>query len=95
MLTEGSPPESLANLVPKYLSAVPQDPFGDGPLIYRRSNDGYLLYSVGGNRRDDGGERVSLIEATTEKKGDLFFDSSTELPKESESRNAGQDAAMP
>src|SRR5262249_13329658 len=34
ILLEGSPPDSLAALVPKYLSAVPRDPFGVGPLVY-------------------------------------------------------------
>jgi hypothetical protein len=82
VLNEGSPPESLASLVPKYLSAVPQDPFGNGPLKYRRTADGYLLYSVGGNGTDDGGQRVSAHEATFERKGDLFFDASPFPPEE-------------
>ncbi len=90
-LAEGAPPESLAALVPKYLSAVPLDPFGDGPLVYRRTDDGYLLYSVGANGIDDGGQRVSRYEATNLKKGDLFFDASPDMPGEEASPQAGND----
>jgi hypothetical protein len=91
VLAEGSPPESLAVLVPKYLSAVPQDPFGDGPLVYRRTADGYLLYSVGANGTDDGGQRVSRDEATELRKGDLFFDASPDIPEEEASPEAATD----
>jgi hypothetical protein len=48
-------PSSLDELVPNYLPAVPQDPFANGPLIYRLSDEGYVLYSVGRNGQDDGG----------------------------------------
>ncbi len=76
VLLEGAPPETFAGLVPNYLAAVPVDPFSDRPLVYRRTDTGYLLYSVGSNRVDDGGQRVSFTEATMENKGDLFFDAS-------------------
>jgi hypothetical protein len=49
-------PESLGGLVPAFLSAVPEDPFSMKPLVYRRDADGYVLYSVDANRKDDGGE---------------------------------------
>ncbi len=35
---------------------MPQDLFSGGPLIYRPSDKGYLLYSIGVNGRDDGGQ---------------------------------------
>ena len=54
-LDENHLPETIDRLVPKYLSSVPQDPFATGPMIYRLSDEGYLLYSVGANRQDDGG----------------------------------------
>jgi len=78
VLQNGALPESLAALVPEYLSKVPQDPFGDGPLVYRTTDDGYVLYSVGSNGIDDGGQRTSFVAATVEGKGDLFFDTSGE-----------------
>jgi hypothetical protein len=52
----GRPPESLAALVPADLESVPRDPFADGgPLSYRQAAGGYVLYSLGPNRKDDGG----------------------------------------
>lgn len=93
VLMEGSPPESLASLVPKYLAAVPNDPYRDGPLVYRRTAEGYLLYSVGGNGTDDGGQRVSFLEATSERKGDLFFDASEEVPELSDGAEESPDNA--
>jgi len=52
----GNLPESLAELVSDgYLKAVPQDVFDLGPLIYRRSNEDFLLYSFGADFDDDGG----------------------------------------
>jgi len=82
VLQHGSPPKSLAALVPGYLSAVPQDPYGDGPLVYRTTNDGYLLYSVGSNGTDDGGQRVSFVDAIFTGNGDLFFGVPQETPEE-------------
>jgi hypothetical protein len=49
-------PDRLAQLVPEFLKSVPTD-FMDGqPLHYLRNADGtFLLYSVGENGKDDGG----------------------------------------
>ena len=51
----GEYPDRLDQLTPKFLSSLPVDPFGDGPFHYRRTDDGFLLYSVGVNGQDDGG----------------------------------------
>jgi hypothetical protein len=51
----GAYPADLAALVPKYLPAVPKDPFSDGPIRYRPENLGYVVYCVGANGKDDGG----------------------------------------
>ncbi len=48
-------PETLQALVPKYLAEIPIDRFSEKPMIYRRTEQGYLLYSVGPNGQDDGG----------------------------------------
>jgi hypothetical protein len=48
-------PDKLDALAPKYLAEVPDDLFSGKALIYRPSENGYLLYSVGVNGRDDGG----------------------------------------
>ncbi|MCA1595736.1 MAG: hypothetical protein LC772_04855, partial [Chloroflexi bacterium] len=53
----GQYPPSLATLVPVYLPGVPADPFSAGaPLHYSRATDGFVLYSVGPDGRDDGGK---------------------------------------
>ena len=39
-----------------YLKKLPMDPYSDGPLIYRRTNGGFLLYSFGMDLTDDGGK---------------------------------------
>lgn len=48
-------PKELDALAPKYLPNVPQDLFSSKPLIYRVAENGYLLYSVGVNGRDEEG----------------------------------------
>jgi hypothetical protein len=59
----GSCPEKLQELVNAgYLKELPIDPFSDRPLVYRRTDDGFLLYSVGLNLKDDGGEVMKTEE---------------------------------
>jgi hypothetical protein len=53
----GAAPSSLADVVPRYLDAVPLDPRSGGPLRYILRPSGYVVYSVGTNRVDDGGDR--------------------------------------
>src|SRR5262249_29379524 len=54
----GRYPARLDERAPKYLAGVPGDVFSGGPLIYRPSDDGYLLYSVGVNGIDDEGRSI-------------------------------------
>jgi hypothetical protein len=49
-------PGDLNVLVPRYLAAVPTDPFDSRPLRMRRMPDGLLIYCVGPDRVDDGGK---------------------------------------
>jgi hypothetical protein len=63
-------PDSLTELVPDFLNAVPTDYMNGQPLHYRRNADGtFLLYSVGENGKDDGGD-PSLEKGIT---GSNFF----------------------
>jgi hypothetical protein len=58
-LANGQFPEALDVLVPRFIDKVPNDLIDGAPLRYRRSGDGtYLLYSVGWNQKDDGGQMV-------------------------------------
>jgi len=53
----GRCPEKLEELVQAgYLTELPIDPFGNGSLTYKKTADGFLLYSWGSNLKDDGGE---------------------------------------
>ena len=55
-LKHGTYPPDLNSLVPEFLSAVPLDPVDGQPLRYRLNSNGtFLLYSVGPNGKDDGG----------------------------------------
>ena len=51
----GEFPESLDAVVPLLADAVPGDLFSGKSLNYRRTTDGFKLYSVGRNETDDGG----------------------------------------
>ncbi len=75
-LASGQFPDSLAALTPKYLEKPPHDLITGEPLKYRPENDGFVLYSVGWNVKDDGGtvtmsgKKTSSIDLT---QGDWVF----------------------
>lgn len=53
-------PNQLDDLLPRYLSSVPIDPFDGQPLRYRRLKDGVLIHTVGEDLKDGGGKRVRI-----------------------------------
>src|SRR5262249_49309120 len=55
-INRGEWPRVLADLVPEHLASVPLDPFDAAPLRYRRTDTGAVIYSVGSDGRDDGGD---------------------------------------
>lgn len=55
LIDEGSYPKSLGALAPKYLDTLPKDLFTGKPLVYRPNENGYLLYSLGPDGKDDEG----------------------------------------
>jgi len=58
-LDHGTDPPTLSALVPRYLQAVPADPFAlSGPLRFKRTAAKPLLYSVGPDGKDDGGRAI-------------------------------------
>ena len=60
-LKHGKLPEKLSELVPEFLPAAPTDPVDGNPLRYRLVSDGtFLLYSVGENGTDEGGDPTPL-----------------------------------
>ena len=65
-LRHGKLPASLDVLAPEFLPAVPVDYMDGKPLRYRLNADGsFLLYSVGENLTDDGGDTSALPDYTT------------------------------
>jgi hypothetical protein len=55
-LAAGKLPESLAELIPTYLDAVPKDPFDGKDLRYKKLETGFVVYSIGKDGNDDGGK---------------------------------------
>ncbi|HEX9045572.1 MAG TPA: hypothetical protein VF988_00980 [Verrucomicrobiae bacterium] len=52
-------PTALEALAPQFIPAIPHDVINGQPLHYRRTDDGkFVLYSVGWDEKDDGGEVV-------------------------------------
>ena len=55
-LEHGALPDSLDALVPRYIDAIPEDPFTGKPLLYRKLEPaGYAVYSVGEDSTDNQG----------------------------------------
>jgi len=54
-LKYGRAPARLDDAAPEFIEAVPVDPFDGKPLRYERRGEGYVVYSVGENGKDDGG----------------------------------------
>lgn len=52
-IAEGELPDTLSNLVPLYLESVPADPRTGEPLLYRKLDTGYVVYTTGPDEVDD------------------------------------------
>jgi len=64
-LRHGASPATLTALVPQFLRELPRDIFDGQPLRYRPGEGGrYLLYSIGKDQRDDGGDPAPLDKPT-------------------------------
>ena len=70
----GSYPESLSGLVPKYLAALPKDPFSGKDLVYRIEDGAYRLYSIGPDQKDDGGIPPTTRTRGQISQGDILLD---------------------
>ena len=71
-------PATLGELVTAgLLKELPKDPYSDKPLVYKNKDDDFILYSVGPNFKDDGGE-VFIKDGNprrwgTDEAGDIIF----------------------
>jgi hypothetical protein len=71
---EHRPPTSLQELVPKYMPDIPLDPFDGAPLRYHIRPDGkWIVYSVGPNQIDEGGEQTKGDPRNYTDSGDVVF----------------------
>jgi hypothetical protein len=80
-------PAALGELVAAgFLKELPKDPYSDKPLVYKKTDDDFALYSVGPNFTDDRGE-VFIKNGNprkwgTDEAGDIVFWPVTEsLPR--------------
>lgn len=55
----GELPDTLDALKPGFLAEIPEDPFTELEMAYRRLPKGYVIYSVGRDRMDDGGKEAA------------------------------------
>jgi len=76
-LEKGEYPASLNELVAAgFLKELPMDPYSDKPLIYRKTNDDFILYTVGSNFTDDEGQSGKDSQGRSRKwmdNGDTVF----------------------
>jgi hypothetical protein len=70
-LDRGALPAKLNELVPKYLDAIPADPFDGKPLRLAVKDKQWIIYSVGPDGVDDGG--ADLYATNAKRKGDIIF----------------------
>ncbi|MBN2455292.1 MAG: hypothetical protein JXB29_01950 [Sedimentisphaerales bacterium] len=73
----GTYPEKMEALITAgYLKQLPMDPWSDKPLVYKKTDDGFMLYGVGSNFKDDSGEAARGDKGRVKKyadEGDWVF----------------------
>lgn len=73
-------PDSLNALVPQFLSQIPTDLFDGQPLRYKKNgSDAYVIYSIGWNSTDDGGQ-IALKPGSNPNVDDYAGDWVWEIP---------------
>jgi len=48
-------PDTLDKLAPEFIENIPVDPCTGKPLVYRKADAGFILYSLGSDQRDNNG----------------------------------------
>lgn len=67
---EGRYPENISVLIPEILKKEPLDPFTGDPYIYKLQDEGFIVYSVGSNEKDDGGRATYQVTKMVMEKDD-------------------------
>ena len=97
-IDNGRRPAKLADLVPKYLPAVPDDPFDNPgqPLRYLPNAQRPILYSIGGNGQDQGGVWAEDPDETPRYSDyDIPFFLNGDRPRDDEEEPATQTTSQP
>jgi hypothetical protein len=75
--SKGFYPDNLQELrAGEHLEKLPIDPYSDKPLVYKKTKDNFILYSIGLNFKDDGGEPSKRSDGSIRKwsdNGDTVF----------------------
>jgi hypothetical protein len=59
-LAKGAWPEQLTDVAPEFLPSVPADPFDGKPLRYKKKANGVVIYSIGPDGADNGGDFATV-----------------------------------
>jgi hypothetical protein len=65
--SQGRLPETLNELMPRWINSIPTDPFDGAPLRYHPLTNGFVIYSIGEDRSDDGGRQQVFPAKPTDK----------------------------
>jgi hypothetical protein len=71
-LREGQYPEHLGDVSPRWLPAVPRDLWNQ-PIVYRLHGGQPVVYSLGPDGQDDGGQAINPHHLVPTARGDLVF----------------------
>jgi hypothetical protein len=74
-LENGTSPKALLDLVPRFLTALPIDPYSGTSFHYRPQSNGFEIYSVGPDGKDNNGAPMARGQGKDFPAGDLFLDS--------------------
>jgi len=66
----GKYPEKISDLVPEILKEEPLDPFTGQSFIYKTKENGFIVYSLGTNQKDDNGKMSPMTQVVMEKDDD-------------------------
>jgi hypothetical protein len=83
-LRNGVFPATLKEIKPEFIFEMPSDPITGDLYKYRREKDGFVLYSVGWNERDDGGHAAWTDKTAAEqnvREGDWVWNSTVNAPQ--------------
>jgi hypothetical protein len=73
-LAEGKLPAKLADIAPRFIDPLPEDPFTGKPLVYKTLPDGStVVYSTGEDASDNGGAKLNSKGKQYDPGSDIVF----------------------